>query len=75
MSNLIRDAKNGDEDAWRQLVATWTPRAYNFLRKLGAADVDAEEITQHGWFRALRRLDRLPIDWTDQRRILGFQRF
>jgi RNA polymerase sigma-70 factor (ECF subfamily) len=52
---LLRD---GDEDAFRELYARHTGRLYQFvLRMLAGAEVEAEDVVQETWLRAVERLD------------------
>jgi RNA polymerase sigma-70 factor (ECF subfamily) len=47
----------GDERAFRELYRRHTPRLYQFVwRLLGGADVDAEDIVQETWVRAVQGL-------------------
>ncbi len=50
-------ARNGDEQAFRQLYRRHTPRLYGFtLRLLGGAEAEAEDVVQETWVRAVRQL-------------------
>lgn len=52
---LVR--QDGDESAFRLLYRRHTPRLYQFaLRLLGGNELDAEDIVQETWVRALEKL-------------------
>jgi RNA polymerase sigma-70 factor, ECF subfamily len=49
--------KDGDERAFRELYRRHTPRLYLLvLRLLGYSDMDAEDVVQETWVRAIREL-------------------
>lgn len=49
--------KHGDEQAFRRLYRQHTPRLYQFvLRILGGAEMDAEDVVQETWVRAVTHL-------------------
>ena len=49
--------RNGDERAFRELYHRHTPRLYLLvLRLLGQSEMDAEDVVQETWIRALREL-------------------
>lgn len=51
--------ERGDELAFRELYRRHTPRVYLFvLRMMGGSEVDAEDVVQEMWIRAVTRLDR-----------------
>ena len=48
----------GDEGAFRELYRRHTPRLLQFaLRVLGGSELDAEDVVQETWIRAVERLD------------------
>jgi RNA polymerase sigma-70 factor (ECF subfamily) len=48
----------GDEAAFRELYRRHTPRLFQFaLRLLGGSELDAEDVVQETWIRAVERLD------------------
>jgi len=50
--------KHGDELAFRRLYRRHTPRLYQFvLRILGGAEMDAEDVVQETWLRAVTHLE------------------
>jgi RNA polymerase sigma factor (sigma-70 family) len=59
IASVVRAAAEGDENAWRALVAQLTPalRGAAFGFRLAAADVD--DVVQETWLRAYRHLGRL----------------
>jgi RNA polymerase sigma-70 factor (ECF subfamily) len=49
---------DGDEAAFRELYRRHTPRLFQFVvRLLGGSEIDAEDIVQETWLRAVDRLD------------------
>jgi RNA polymerase sigma-70 factor (ECF subfamily) len=50
-------ARNGDEAAFRRLYQRHTPRLYLVaLRLVGGNEMDAEDVVQESWLRAVRTL-------------------
>lgn len=51
--------KHGDEVAFRCLYRSHTPRLYQFvLRVMGGVEMDAEDVVQETWVRAVTHLER-----------------
>jgi RNA polymerase sigma-70 factor (ECF subfamily) len=49
---------DGDEGAFRQLYQRHTPRLFQFvMRLLGGVELDAEDVVQETWIRAVKHLD------------------
>jgi len=49
----------GDEGAFRELYRRHTPRLYQFvLRLMGGRELDAEDVVQDTWVRAVERLEQ-----------------
>lgn len=46
LTTILHDAAAGDQAAWRELVALYTPRVYGLLRSQSGSEDLAEEITQ-----------------------------
>jgi RNA polymerase sigma factor (sigma-70 family) len=55
---LIRQARNGDEDAFESLVAMHADRVYGALRRFGLDAGEADEVAQEVFVRAWRGLPR-----------------
>lgn len=55
---LIRRARDGDEDAFAELVAMHADRVYGALRRFGLDPNEADEVTQEVFVRAWRGLAR-----------------
>jgi RNA polymerase sigma-70 factor (ECF subfamily) len=55
---LIRRARDGDEDAFEELVTTHAGRVYGALRRFGLDASEADEVAQEVFLRAWRGLPR-----------------
>jgi len=54
-----RVSHGGDEPAFRELYARHTPRIYAFvLRLLGGNELDAQDVVQDTWIKAVEKLDQ-----------------
>lgn len=56
---LVLRCQTGDEDAYRELVARFSPRLRYFLRKLVGQTDRADDLAQEVWLDVLRQLPRL----------------
>ena len=56
---LTRQAAQGDERAWRDLVVRFEPLLRSVVRGFRLYPADAEDVIQTTWIRAFRNLDRL----------------
>ncbi|WP_327090734.1 sigma-70 family RNA polymerase sigma factor [Nonomuraea sp. NBC_01738] len=56
---LLKDAADGDRDAWDSLVARFGPRMWSVARACGLADADAADAVQGAWLRLLESLDAI----------------
>ncbi len=56
--DLIRRAKDGDQDAFAELVVMHADRVYGALRRFGLAPDEADEVAQEVFVRAWRGLAR-----------------
>jgi RNA polymerase sigma-70 factor (ECF subfamily) len=54
--SLVRRAQNGDEPAFRELVARHRDRAYALALRMTGSAADAEEVAQDAFVRAWRAL-------------------
>lgn len=59
---MIRAAQTGDPAAFDALVRAHGTAVYNFLRSVGATDLDAEDLAQEVFVRAHRALPRFRGD-------------
>ncbi len=57
-TRLLSALRNGDEDAFAQLVECYHGSLKRLARSFGATDAVAEEIVQETWLGALQGLDR-----------------
>ena len=55
---LIRRARDGDQDAFAELIALHAGRVHTALRRFGLGASEADEVAQEVFFRAWRGLDR-----------------
>lgn len=56
---LVLRCQTGDDDAYRELVARFSPRLRYFLLKLSPRPDRAEDFAQETWVEVLRQLPRL----------------
>lgn len=57
-SELIDGVLSGDEDAFRRIYRSQTPRLYRLaLGLVGGRDADAQDLVQEAWLRAVRGLE------------------
>jgi RNA polymerase sigma factor (sigma-70 family) len=56
---LVARAAGGDEDAWAQLVAQYTPLVVAVIKRFELNRADAADVNQTVWLRMVEHLDRL----------------
>ena len=56
---LIRRCQRGDRAAWETIFATYHPRLRYYMRRMGAAGQDGEDLLQEVWVKAIRRIETL----------------
>ncbi|MFG1777833.1 RNA polymerase sigma factor [Micromonospora sp. NPDC049051] len=56
---LVAAASGGDEPAWGELVRRYTPLVLSVIRSHGLDQVDAADVNQTVWLRAVEHLGRL----------------
>jgi RNA polymerase sigma factor, sigma-70 family len=59
---LVKRAQAGDEQAFEQLILTYTPALYQVVRRMVEDDSEVEMILQETFWRAWRALDRYKAD-------------
>ena len=59
LSSLVRDAKAGDEDAWRELVRRYDARLRATARSYRLNSADVDDVVQTTWVRAYRAIGKL----------------
>jgi RNA polymerase sigma-70 factor (ECF subfamily) len=61
---LLRRSREGDQEAFRQLVEAYTPRVFGLVRQLVHQSAEAEDVTQEVFFKVFRKLDTFREDST-----------
>lgn len=56
---LVQRIKDGDRDAWNELVARLTPLLWSIARRHGLSSHDASDAVQLTWLRCLEHIDQL----------------
>ncbi len=59
---LVKRAQAGDEQAYEQLILSYTPALYQVVRRMVEDDSEVEMIFQETFWRAWRSLDRYKAD-------------
>jgi RNA polymerase sigma factor (sigma-70 family) len=59
ITSLVDAAVSGDESAWHELVARYTPLLGNVLRRFGLAAVETQDVAQAVWLRLVEQLGSL----------------
>lgn len=59
ITSLIEAAVSGDEAAWHELVARYTPLLASVLRRSGLAAVESQDVAQTVWLRLVEQLRNL----------------
>ncbi|MFV1964920.1 MAG: RNA polymerase sigma factor [Pirellulaceae bacterium] len=59
---LVRDAQRGDREAFGQLVSKYQDRLYSALTYLVGCPIEAEDLTQDAFLRALNKLDPFRLE-------------
>lgn len=59
VTDLVVNAKNGDERAWAELAKRYASLAWSLCRTCQLACADAEDAGQGFWLRRAGQLDRL----------------
>ena len=58
----VLDARNGDQDAFAELVYTYQDAVYNLCYRMLGTPAEAEDATQEAFIRAYTKLDRYDIN-------------
>src|SRR4051812_30994918 len=59
LGERVRDAASGDGDAWRELVARFTPAIEATARGFRLNTADVEDVTQATWLAAYTHIHQL----------------
>jgi len=56
---LVAAATAGDQEAWRELVARYSPLLVSVIRRLGLTPAETEDVAQTVWLRTVEHLGSL----------------
>lgn len=56
---LVAAAARGDEDAWAELIARYSPLVVTVINRFALGRTDAADVNQTVWLRLVENLDRL----------------
>ena len=59
VADLVTRAKNGEQQAWDELVDRYAPLIWSICRRYRLERADAEDVCQAVWFTLVARLDHL----------------
>jgi RNA polymerase sigma factor (sigma-70 family) len=59
LARLVNAAVEGDQAAWRSIVANYTPLVQSVVRRFRLSPTDAEDVSQMVWLRVLEHLSGL----------------
>jgi len=58
-ADLVRSASAGDDNAWAELVARYTPLLYRIVRSYRLDEATSSDVVQTAWLRLIERLATL----------------
>lgn len=58
LRRVVAQAKDGDEDALRQLYERYADNVFSYVRTIVHDDYEAEDVTQHVFTKVLTKIDR-----------------
>ncbi|MFP5346146.1 MAG: RNA polymerase sigma factor [Actinomycetes bacterium] len=59
VADLVRRARDGEQDAWNGLVDRYLPLGLSVARRYGLSGSDAEDVLQTLWLRLVEHLDKI----------------
>jgi RNA polymerase sigma factor (sigma-70 family) len=59
VTDLVRRAQNGEQQAWDELVERYAPLIWSICRRFRLEGADAEDVSQAVWLTLVSSLDRL----------------
>jgi RNA polymerase sigma factor (sigma-70 family) len=59
VTDLVRSAVDGDQNAWREIVRRYLPLVWSVARSHRLGSADAADVTQRTWIRLTEQLVRL----------------
>src|ERR1700750_1985807 len=59
VTDMVTRARNGDRQAWNQIVERYAPLIWSICRKYRLGDADAEDVGQVVWLHLVNHLDDL----------------
>ena len=58
VATLVQRVREGDQAAWDDLVARFSPMIWNIARSYRLSKSDAADVSQTTWLRLVEHLDR-----------------
>ena len=59
VTDLVARARNGDKQAWDDLVERYAPLVWSICRRHQLSDADADGVQQSVWLKLARQLDKI----------------
>jgi len=59
IARLVTAANRGDQEAWRELVARYSPLLVSVIRRFGLSRAETEDVAQTVWLRMVEHLGAL----------------
>jgi RNA polymerase sigma factor (sigma-70 family) len=59
VADLVASARNGDRQAWDDLVERYAPLVWSICRRYGISGPAAEDVSQHVWLHLVESLNNL----------------
>ena len=59
VTDLVARARNGDKQAWDDLVERFAPLVWSICRRHRLSDADADDVQQSVWLQLARQLDKI----------------
>ena len=59
VTDLVARARNGDKQAWDDLVERYAPLVWSICRRHQLSDADADDVQQSVWLQLVSQLDKI----------------